>query len=672
MQDIHLLLEDFSGFGLGPFPYDPDHSAMGEYHFYPEQGDKGQWFDPIADFDYKGPSWLITNPTLKGFHVMEQMRMTKPRPKKAVPILRAGSTDWTNVTISVSLRALTATQICGFLFRYQTSMMHYGIFLVPGGIALHRVEKQERTVLSYCEIPWSCDTFHELSVEVKGSHIQGFLDGKPCLETEDARYTTGCMALCACMPTQYASVSVTTDDATFQTLEKKRSQYATKLAELRSRHSKPKLYKSIDLQNFGAGRQIRFGHLTGTNELFFVICQHQRRVYKDRYPFISCMTAVSLETGAMLWQMGEPRDDEDIINLTTDLPFQIYDIDGDGYDEVLCSWDYSLFILDGRTGKTKKSIQTPRNDDPPESVCALEFGEYASDRLNVDAIRIVNVRGKEKPYDILIKDRYARIWIYTENLELLWKFSHNNTGHFPYAHDFNGDGKDEIFSCYNMIDSKGSLVWELPIETDHTDEIIIGKLDPDLDEEILAIVSGWEGFMLVDKQGNILFRDINGHGQRISTGKYNQDKKGFQICTSTYWGNNGIVYLYDCKGTELWHKEMLCNGNILAPVNWDGNGTELILLNGDSEKGGIIDGEGNVVVQFPEDGHPTLCAEALDVTGDARDEIILWDRHKLVIYTQETPTLNQADKCEYTPEKYPMYNASNYRGEFSFPKWRHK
>ena len=216
-----------------------------------------------------------------------------------------------------------------------------------------------------------------------------------------------------------------------------------------------------------------------------------------------------------------------------------------------------------------------------------------------------------------------RLWVYDENFNLLWKFTHNNTGHFPYAYDFNGDGKDEIFSCYNMISSDGKLQWELPIDTDHTDEIVIGKFDPDIDEELLAIVSGWEGFMIVDKHGHILARDINGHGQRISVANYCPNMRGLQIATTTYWENQGIIYLYDCKGHEIWHMEPSSNGNVVAPVNWKGDGTELILLNGNVKYGGMLDGDGDRVVLFPDDGHPDQCAEVLNLTGDPRDEIIL-------------------------------------------------
>ena len=33
MEDYILLDEDFKNFAIGEFPYDKNHSAMGEYHF---------------------------------------------------------------------------------------------------------------------------------------------------------------------------------------------------------------------------------------------------------------------------------------------------------------------------------------------------------------------------------------------------------------------------------------------------------------------------------------------------------------------------------------------------------------------------------------------------------------------------------------------------------------
>ena len=595
---------------------------------------------------------------------MEQMRLTEPAPRKAIPCLRAGDVMWEDYTVSVRARAMIEAHFSGILFRYQTSMMHYGFFLVPGGVELHRVDKLERTVLAHADACWNPDEYCELSVSVDGDVIRCSLDGKVLIECRDGRYSYGCIALCASRPARYRDVVVEMTDAQNKAYVLKKEKWLADESAERMKHFPAKLWKSFNLKDFGAARQIRFGHLTGTEEWFFVMCQNQRKVYKDRYPVISCMTAVSIDTGKVLWQIGEPCDSEEVEKLTTDLPFQIYDIDGDGVDEVITSWDFRLMILDGRTGKVRKSIPTPELSAPEETVTGLEFGKYSFRHLNVDAIRIVNVSGNERPSDILIKDRYSRLWIYDSNLNLKWEFSKYNTGHFPFAYDFNGDGRDEIFSCYNMVSGDGKLMWSLPIVTDHTDEIIVGTFGPGQDERI-AMVSGWEGFMIVSKDGKILHRDINGHGQRISSANYCPEREGYENATTTYWGNNGIVYLHDCNGNEIWHREMLSNGNVIAPLNWDGNGTELIWM---SAHEGAFNGDGHRVLELPDDGHPEMCTEVIDLTGDCRDEIVVWDRHRLCIYTQDG-NAEADERGEYRPVKYPHYNGSNYRGEYSFSRW---
>ena len=58
------------------------------------------------------------------------------------------------------------------------------------------------------------------------------------------------------------------------------------------------------------------------------------RVNRDAYGTISCLTAMDLD-GNILWQYGEPTDNMEIGNISADMPMQIYDIDGDGYDEVI-------------------------------------------------------------------------------------------------------------------------------------------------------------------------------------------------------------------------------------------------------------------------------------------------------------------------------------------------
>jgi hypothetical protein len=316
--------------------------------------------------------------------------------------------------------------------------------------------------------------------------------------------------------------------------------------------------------------------------------------------------------------------------------------------------DFELFVLDGCTGQIKRSVKTPLDRDYPVG------DKYPFERVNVDSIRICNFSGKRAATDILIKDRYSRIWVYDNALNLLWYYTGSNTGHYPYTKDINGDGREEMLAGYDLVNADGVKQWTLPIPTDHTDEIIIAKLNPEDTEERVYIVCGDEGFVISDLQGNILKKDMIGHGQRISAGNYIPGKPGYEIAVSTYWGNQGIIYIYDCAGNLVHSFEPGTDGNLLSPVNWTGDGSALILLNGNAAAGGMIDGYGRRVVVFPDDSHPDLCAETVDFTGDCRDEIVLWDEKRMWIYTQDNLI---ADAVRL--HKYPEYNASNYRGEYA-------
>ena len=71
MADFILLDEDFSDFPIGEFPYDKNHSAMGEYHFIHYPGYYGKWHDPVCNHTYngQGASWIISEYNGKHFIV---------------------------------------------------------------------------------------------------------------------------------------------------------------------------------------------------------------------------------------------------------------------------------------------------------------------------------------------------------------------------------------------------------------------------------------------------------------------------------------------------------------------------------------------------------------------------------------------------------------------------
>ncbi len=647
MRDVVLFQEDFQSFKIGDFPYEPFLGAMGEYHYRPKSWYGGQWYDPTPIMGTGG---------VKTWHIMEQDGLkfieysfaVKPDLDSLI-ILATGEPDWTDYTVSCRLRLLLTSSAAGLIFRYSNSLCYYWFGFNNGVLELAKRDQHSRTVLAKIDYSYTPDDFYDLAVTCSGSKIECFIDGAKQFDVEDTTYQKGKIAIGALAPAQFTGIKVEAAVEIYQQILEQRNRKNLEVAAERVKYPQPLLWKTINLRDFGAGRNIRFGHLTGTEDWYIVIAQCQRRVLRDAYAQISCLTAIDLN-GNILWQIGEPSPEN--AHLTADLPFQVFDIDGDGRDEVIIARDFKLMILDGTDGKVKRWTHTPLR----------ERKDYPFDRLNVDSIRLCDFSGKGRATDILIKDRYSKLWAYNSELNPLWTYDAPvNTGHFAYTKDLNGDGREEMFIGYDLVDADGRRIWSLPVDTDHTDEIVIGKIDPERDE-LIAIVSGSEGFMLADLQGNIIVKDIIGHAQRISVGNYRPDLPGLEICVSTYWGNQGIIYLYDCHGKLLWSDEPSTNGNVITPVNWTGDGRDLILLNADIERGGLIDGQNRQVVRFPDDSHPELCVEVIDLTGDIRDEIVVWDEKMIYIYTQDNIVI---DPCR--TEKYPTYNASNYRGEYSYP-----
>jgi rhamnogalacturonan endolyase len=107
-------------------------------------------------------------------------------------------------------------------------------------------------------------------------------------------------------------------------------------------------------------------------------------------------------------------------------------------------------------------------------------------------------------------------------------------------------------------------------------------------------------------------------------------------------------------------------GSMCLPINWTGDGEELFVHSPNPANGGMFDGWARPVVAFPDDGHPDMCNAVLDMTGDCRDEVVVWNQKELWIYTQDdSPRSGRL----YRPIRNPLYNYSNYQATYSLPSW---
>ena len=651
--DYSVMGEDFTGFETGYFP--SDISAIGEYHYY-KPGFTGIWYEPNKCTGWQGKScWMIKSADGRRFIEQQWDKRTVPW-GDTMPMLVAGDKQWQSVKIEAEVWTLAASDKCGIVFRYKDSR-HFYYFALKNGTAavLYKKDEESLSLIASREYYYDIDSRSSLSVEAVKDCISCYINGELVLQASDSSYPAGCIGIASRCPSRFFYVKADIPAAERDLLIQSRKQRNAELQLKKAQYPGMKLWKMIDLKDFGSARNYRCADLNndGVKELLFVQCMNLLNNHDEM--MISCMTAVDL-SGNMLWQIGEPARGAHMA--TCDVPVQVYDVDGDGKNELIYAKDFKLVIADAATGMTKLAVPTPK------SVRHDKYKIYQNiilERIVVDSIRICNFSGGE-PSDILIKDRYNNIWAYNNKLELLWH-RHVNCGHYPYAFDINGDGRDELVAGHSLISADGELLWELPGMDCHVDEIVIGKFDPGNPKYQIALASGEDGFILADEDGKIIARDMLGHAQRVSVANYRPELPGLEICVTTFWRNTGIIAYYDCKGNKLLSFEPGANGNIITPVAWAADGKVLALYSASAAHGGLYDGHGDCIVSFPNDGHPELCCDAVDLLGDEREELLCWDEKAMYIYTQE----DNPSKLSFSGRKrYEEYNYSNYRGEFIY------
>ncbi len=646
-----LAREDFSDLDIGPFP--SDYRATGEYHFLPPPGHCGRWVQSTCHHSWRpNVAWVVFEDSFAKNR--RRMLQTLLPDKPCLRILTTGQDDWSDYVLTVRLQPLRPDGFVGVLFRCQTTRTTFRAGFEGGSaFRLIRDDHEEHEVLAESAVAYSCDQTYGIQVKVNGPDIQVLLDDRLLLQARDETFAQGKVGIAASTTAIFDSLEVTAEEAVCTANAITRDRRLRELDELRRSYPQPALVRRLDTKGFGAARNLRFGHLRSRDRLDILLPQTIPFLPGDANSWaVRALTAMDLD-GNILWQFGQPAGGQEAALTTCDLPVQVYDIDGDGRDEVLCMRNFNFYILDGRDGSVKFSFPLPRDVAEED-----RFG-----RLLGDAILIVNFRGLARPADILIKNRYKQYWAYDDQGRLLWSRRSRQTGHFAVPYDFDGAGRDDLLIGYSRVGPEGQLRWELPWG-DHADEIAVGSFDPAREGVQIALACGDEGFNLLSPDGEVLHREFLGHAQRLAVARFRDDLEGLQFYVVTYWGHAGIISLHDCIGRRLLQFQPDSLGNVLNPVHWTGGPTELALLSGSAEYGGMLDGFGRRVVVFPDDGHPQLCAEALDLLGDGRDEILLWDQDAIWIYTQDRPP---AGKSLYRPVRYPLWNRSNYRAEVSLP-----
>ena len=670
-DDVVLIEDDFSRFspGLLSAPIGQLNPAIQEYHYLADRGvPLAPWANAIGYLDAWAAGDEDDRPYLEQ-HLSPDHRWMEPRVFS--PLFITGEPEWKDYTVEASVRPLSLSDMAGIAFRYQTNR-HHVVLVLRGGKQLWlatRLPLEEKfrqagwRELASAAFEYDTTRYYRLKVENAGETIRAYVDGKLVFEAREPELLGGKVGLTAGAPARLQSFKATVGEKTRQSIDRRIAQRQAELEKLRSENPLPKLWKKFETPRFGAGRNVRFGDLDGDGRPEMLIAQNVAKVDNGNFVEISCLTAIDLD-GRVLWQIGRP----DVRNalLTSDTPFQIHDIDGDGTSEVVLVKDFKLQVLDGRTGKQKAWTWAPQV--PADFAQKKQEIKDRPHELNMgDSISFFNFSGDKRRHEMVLKDRYRNFWVLDNQLKPLWQGG-GQLGHFPFAYA-DRDGYDKLMIGYAMWDRTGKQIWSRDEElNDHADSVAFGNFSDNPQAAPLAYYScSDEGFLLVDAGGVIRRHWRIGHAQTAAIGKFRDDVPGLQYCAINFWKNPGIVTLLDWQGNILQQSEPVHSGSPLMPVNWRGDSQEFILLSANKSEGGLIDGHLRRVVMFPDDGHPDLCATVLDLTGDERDEIVVWNPQQVWIYTQDRPF---AGRRIYAPTRNPDYNDSNYRVNLSLPGWR--
>src|SRR3954447_12015931 len=542
---VDLFRDDFSRYPPGWLskPLGTLNGAIQEYHYLPNRGvPLGPWANAICYQD----AWIVGDED--GAPYLEQ-HLINDLPQIMNPLFVTGDPEWGEYTVEVKVKPLSLADWAGVVFRYATNR-HYYLFALSGGkearltvrLPLETGYRQAQW-RELGKVPFAYDSrrYHLLRVENEGTKIRAFVDGKKLLEVTDGELIKGKVGVAAQIPARYQDFHVTTCPATREAIDDRIKARESELTKLRAGYPGLKLWKKFKTPGFGAGRNVRFGDLDGDGQMDMLIAQNIPRVQGDAFDHISALTAVTLD-GKVLWQLGRPDPRNGL--LTNDTPFQINDVDGDGRNDVVMIRDFKLQVLDGRTGKVKRTMWMPAF---PDNAKVKPYELYSG-----DSIVFANLTGKTGRRDMLLKDRYRHFWAISRALKPLWK-GEDDTGHYPFPYDVDGDGKDELFIGHSMWDPSGKRRWSHDGKLqDHVDAVAVGNFtdDPKKPPRVYWSSSD-EAFLMLDLEGNILKQVRVGHTQTAAVGKFRPELPGLQYITTNFWRNPGIVTLFDADGNLL-------------------------------------------------------------------------------------------------------------------------
>ncbi|MBN1418543.1 MAG: DUF1080 domain-containing protein, partial [Planctomycetes bacterium] len=349
-------------------------------------------------------------------------------------------------------------------------------------------------------------------------------------------------------------------------------------------------WKVVPLPDGWAGQYIVAADLDGDGTVEFVTGRNADQV-------MTTVVAIRLD-GSILWRWG--GEGEGTFTRFFDVPLQIYDHDGDGAPEVFAGIAGEILVFAGKDGTIRRRLRLPEG-------------------LRVaDCIAFARLTSRRRATDIIIKDRYEKIWAYDADWRLLWAIERPGgyrTCHHPMPLDIDGDGYDEVMGGYSLIDRAGKVLWtvrseRIDLARGHLDcaRLVRRGADPAA-ARIALSYCGSNGVALVDGAGKTLWEIPGAHFESIDVGDVRSDIAGLEVVVDVDhrpFGDGPLWIIAESGEVIGRYKTNYARYHHL--VDWDGDGEEDIVLPNALR---IVDGRGRIIARL---GVPD--AVRADLLGD--------------------------------------------------------
>lgn len=380
---------------------------------------------------------------------------------------------------------------------------------------------------------------------------------------------------------------------------------------------------SISISAAGKGCTMRLGDIDGDGRMELVMAK-PAQVADDRYfsHKVAAITSFSPD-GELLWQIGDPN--ADCTDTMCDLPIQIYDIDKDGKNEVIAVMDEMLFIFDGKTAEIKKQLPLP-------------------DKNIGGALLIADLEGSGYAQNIILKNKFSKLWALDANLNIVWGFE-GNIGLAPVAYDINQDGREELIAGYNVLSSSGELLWKI----DCPDHAASAAVECILAEDEPVIIIYGPVIRAYKANGELLW-EIPESSKNLVIGRFRDNTDSPDIL------NLDNLSLFDANGEFLYQK----NEIVYLPVpvmSFDASGK--IYIAGHKKEDictTLYDGYMRAAYTLPTFGKIACC----DILGDGFSQVIVYNDETADIYSSRQTDLSEAARPYSRRQPKHLYNASVY------------